>query len=141
MEIFGGRALRHRTLSLTPGPWSELLQAPFRSWREVLAAHEGPAEDWRTASGLGGLPVPSHDLHDDTALALFLSGETKPRGPHLENLVLMDLLAWRDVQARRPEVLYWRTASGSYRSICWLASTAYRTAKGPRLAMLSITVD
>ena len=48
----------------------------------------------------------------DTALALFLSGETEPRGPHLENLVLMDLLAWRDVQARRPEVLYWRTASG-----------------------------
>ena len=30
----------------------------------------------------------------------------------LENLVLMDLLAWRDVQPRRPEVLYWRTATG-----------------------------
>jgi hypothetical protein len=26
--------------------------------------------------------------------------------------VLADLLAWRDVQARRPEVLYWRTATG-----------------------------
>lgn len=48
----------------------------------------------------------------DTALALFLAGEEEPRGEHLENLVLMDLLAWRDVQARRPEVLYWRTASG-----------------------------
>jgi hypothetical protein len=48
----------------------------------------------------------------DTALALFLAGESDPRGPHLENLVLMDLLAWRDVQARRPEVLYWRTATG-----------------------------
>jgi predicted AAA+ superfamily ATPase len=48
----------------------------------------------------------------DTALALFLAGETEPRGAHLENLVLMDLLAWRDVQARRPEVLYWRTATG-----------------------------
>jgi len=48
----------------------------------------------------------------DTALALFLAGETEPRGPHLENLVLMDLLAWRDVQVRRPEVLYWRTATG-----------------------------
>lgn len=48
----------------------------------------------------------------DTALALFLAGETEPRGPHLENLVLMDLLAWRDVQPRRPEVLYWRTATG-----------------------------
>ena len=48
----------------------------------------------------------------DTALALHLAGESEPRGPHLENLVLMDLLAWRDVQPRRPEVLYWRTAAG-----------------------------
>ena len=48
----------------------------------------------------------------DTALALFLAGEAEPRGAHLENLVLMDLIAWRDVQARRPEVLYWRTATG-----------------------------
>lgn len=48
----------------------------------------------------------------DTALALFLSGETQPRGAHLENLVLQDLLVWRDLQPRRPEVLYWRTADG-----------------------------
>ncbi len=48
----------------------------------------------------------------DTALALHLAGETEPRGAHLENLILMDLLAWRDTQARRPEILYWRTATG-----------------------------
>ena len=48
----------------------------------------------------------------DTALAMFLAGETEPRGAHLENQVLCDLLAWRDLQARRPEVLYWRTATG-----------------------------
>jgi hypothetical protein len=48
----------------------------------------------------------------DTALALFLAGESEPRGAHLENLILMDLLSWRDVQPRRPEVLYWRTATG-----------------------------
>lgn len=48
----------------------------------------------------------------DTALALHLAGESEPRGAHLENLVLMDLMIWRDVQARRPEVLYWRTTSG-----------------------------
>jgi len=48
----------------------------------------------------------------DTALALFLSAESEPRGVHLENLVLMDLLAWRDVEPLRPEVLYWRTAAG-----------------------------
>ena len=48
----------------------------------------------------------------DTALALFLSGENEPRGVHMENLVLTDLLAWRDLQARSPEILYWRTATG-----------------------------
>jgi predicted AAA+ superfamily ATPase len=48
----------------------------------------------------------------DTALALFLAGEKEPRGAHLENMVLADLVAWRDLQPRRPEVLYWRTATG-----------------------------
>jgi uncharacterized protein len=48
----------------------------------------------------------------DTGLALFLAGESEPRGAHLENMVLTDLLAWRDLQAIRPEVLYWRTATG-----------------------------
>lgn len=48
----------------------------------------------------------------DTGLALFLAGESEPRGAHLENLVLTDLLSWRDLQAPRPEVLYWRTATG-----------------------------
>ncbi|HSN85183.1 MAG TPA: ATP-binding protein [Thermoanaerobaculia bacterium] len=48
----------------------------------------------------------------DTGLALHLAGETEPRGAHLENLILADLLAWRDTQVPRPEVLFWRTASG-----------------------------
>jgi hypothetical protein len=48
----------------------------------------------------------------DTGLALFLAGESEPRGVHLENMVLTDLLAWRDLQPVRPEVLYWRTATG-----------------------------
>ena len=47
----------------------------------------------------------------DTGLALHLSGE-KPAGHHLENLVLCDLLAWRDSALRQAEVLYWRTATG-----------------------------
>jgi predicted AAA+ superfamily ATPase len=49
----------------------------------------------------------------DTAFALYLSGEAEPRGAHLENLVLLDLLAWRELQTPRPEILYWRTASGA----------------------------
>jgi predicted AAA+ superfamily ATPase len=48
----------------------------------------------------------------DTGLALHLAGIDEPAGCHLENLVLNDLLAWRDVRLDRPEVLYWRTATG-----------------------------
>jgi hypothetical protein len=48
----------------------------------------------------------------DTGLALHLAGPGEPAGYHLENLVLNDLLAWRDVRLDRPEVLYWRTATG-----------------------------
>jgi uncharacterized protein len=47
----------------------------------------------------------------DTALALHLSGSTEADGVHLESLVLTDLLAWRDSQIPRPEVLYWRTTT------------------------------
>jgi predicted AAA+ superfamily ATPase len=48
----------------------------------------------------------------DTGLALHLGDEDSPTGAHLENLVLSDLLAWRDAEPRRPSVLYWRTAGG-----------------------------
>ncbi len=48
----------------------------------------------------------------DTGLALHLCGETEPRGAHLENLILCDLLAWRDSRLRPPEVFYWRTSVG-----------------------------
>ena len=48
----------------------------------------------------------------DTGLALHLSGMDKPTGAHLENLVLMDLLSWREGRADSVEVLYWRTAAG-----------------------------
>ena len=41
-----------------------------------------------------------------------LDARSHAERPHLENLVLTNLLAWRDIQARRPEILYWRTATG-----------------------------
>ncbi|MCL6646567.1 MAG: ATP-binding protein [Dehalococcoidia bacterium] len=47
----------------------------------------------------------------DTGVALFLSGG-RPSGAHLENLVLLDLVAWRETQGRRPEICYWRTVTG-----------------------------
>lgn len=48
----------------------------------------------------------------DTGLAMFLAGEMEPGGAYLENLVLTDLVAWRDAQVVQPEVLYWRTSTG-----------------------------
>ena len=48
----------------------------------------------------------------DTGLALHLAGGVAPGGAHLENVVLLDLLAWRDARLDRAELLYWRTASG-----------------------------
>jgi len=49
----------------------------------------------------------------DTGLALRLAGLTSPTGAHLENLILSDLLAWRDGSlVDRPGLFYWRTATG-----------------------------
>jgi hypothetical protein len=48
----------------------------------------------------------------DTGVALHLSAEPEPAGPHLENVVLADLLAWRDARIDRAEICYWRTAAG-----------------------------
>ncbi len=48
----------------------------------------------------------------DTGLALHLAGQDQPSGAHLENVVLADLLVWRDAQLDPPTVSYWRTATG-----------------------------
>ena len=48
----------------------------------------------------------------DTGLALYLAGGAEPGGAHLENLILHDLLAWRDARIDRVEILYWRTTVG-----------------------------
>jgi len=48
----------------------------------------------------------------DTGVALHLAELEEPAGAHLENVVLHDLLAWRDARLERAEIGYWRTASG-----------------------------
>jgi len=47
----------------------------------------------------------------DTGLAHHLAGGGEPNGHLFENLVLTDLLAWRDAVGVRAEILYWRTAA------------------------------
>ena len=48
----------------------------------------------------------------DTGLALHLTGAGEASGAYLQNLVLQDLLAWRDARLDRAEILYWRTTGG-----------------------------
>jgi len=48
----------------------------------------------------------------DTGIALHLTEAEEPTGAHLENLVLHDLLAWRDARIERAELSYWRTSIG-----------------------------
>jgi predicted AAA+ superfamily ATPase len=48
----------------------------------------------------------------DTGLAMHLGGAREPSGAEFENLVLHDLLVWRDATPVRADICYWRTASG-----------------------------
>ena len=48
----------------------------------------------------------------DTGVALHLTQEEAPRGAHLENIVLNDLVSWRDARLAPAELFYWRTAVG-----------------------------
>lgn len=192
------------------GRWEELLATPDAGWRDLLAAGDGSAEDWRALARRGGFPTPAielskpaeraiwfdgyvrtyleRDLQDlatisalpdfrrlmraaclrlgqlvnqtelgrdvalpqptvhrwlnlletsyllvrlpayavnrtkrlikapkiywgDIGIALHLAG-AEPDGAHLENLVLHDLLAWRDARVERAELGYWRTTIG-----------------------------
>lgn len=192
------------------GHWDELLATPEDQWRDLLAAGDGPEEDWQSLALRGGFPTPAlelktqaeraiwfdgyvrtyleRDLKDlasisalpdfrrlmqaaclrlgnllnqtelgrdvglpqptvhrwlnlletsyllvrlpayavnrtkrlvksprlfwgDPGVALHL-GAAAPTGAHLENLVLNDLLAWRDARAERAELTYWRTTIG-----------------------------
>ena len=193
------------------GRWDELLATPDANWRDLLAAGEDRAEDWRVLARHGGFPTPAlavsetaerriwfdgyvrtyleRDLQDlasisalpdfrrlmratclrlgqlvnqtelgrdvalpqptvhrwlnlletsyllvrlpayavnrtkrlikapkvywgDIGVALHLAGVEEPRGAHLENLILQDLLAWRDARIDQTELAYWRTSIG-----------------------------
>jgi predicted AAA+ superfamily ATPase len=48
----------------------------------------------------------------DTGTALNLAESDEPGGEHLENIILNDILAWRDARLERAEVFYWRTQIG-----------------------------
>ena len=48
----------------------------------------------------------------DTGAALHLAGSPEISGAYLENMVLNDLLAWRDARLERAEIMFWRATTG-----------------------------
>jgi uncharacterized protein len=48
----------------------------------------------------------------DVGLAMYLAGMTEPTGAHLENLVLLDLMAWQSGRLQNTEILFWRAVTG-----------------------------
>ena len=48
----------------------------------------------------------------DTGLALHLAGSSEPSGAYLENIILNDILAWRDARLEYAEIMFWRAESG-----------------------------
>ena len=61
---------------------------------ELIAAAQGLVKELRGAVNADGM------------------GLDQAEAKILENLVLQDLLAWRDARLDRAEILYWRTACG-----------------------------
>ncbi|MBY0491812.1 MAG: ATP-binding protein [Gemmatimonadaceae bacterium] len=47
----------------------------------------------------------------DTALAWHLAGTPPLTGFHFENLIVQDLLVWRDAQLQKPSLMHWRTTT------------------------------
>ncbi|MDA8126945.1 MAG: ATP-binding protein [Deltaproteobacteria bacterium] len=48
----------------------------------------------------------------DVGLAMYLAGLNEPTGAHLENLILLDLMAWKCERLQNTEILFWRTMTG-----------------------------
>ncbi len=61
---------------------------------------------------------------NDTGAAMHLAQLDEPVGAHLENLVLNDLLAWRDARVDRAEVMHWRTSAGEEVDLWWRPQTS-----------------
>jgi predicted AAA+ superfamily ATPase len=75
----------------------------------------------------------------DTGVAMHLA-ETDPGGAHLENLVLHDLLAWRDAGLEHAELSYWRTATGEEVDFVIEAGGKLRVSAGDTGTRVEVTV-
>ncbi|HSV92866.1 MAG TPA: AAA family ATPase, partial [Desulfobacterales bacterium] len=56
------------------GRWEELLATPDAGWRDLLAAGDDSAEDWRALARRGGFPTPAIELATPTERAIWFDG-------------------------------------------------------------------
>lgn len=83
----------HRYLNLLETSW-QVVRLPAYSVNRTKRLIKAPKLYWH-----------------DTGMAVHLAGQP-PGGAQLENMVVNDVIAWRDALRPRAEVSYWRTASG-----------------------------
>lgn len=88
----------------------QLPQATVRRWLSLLEASYQLVPLPAYAVNRSKRLIKTPKLYwSDTGLAMRLAGVTSPTGPHLENLILSDLLAWCDGSVLdRPSLSYWR---------------------------------
>ena len=89
-----GQATAHRYLNLLEASYM-LVRLPAYAVNRTKRLIKAPKLYW-----------------SDVGLALYLAGNIAPDGPHLENLILTDLLVWRETLTPRADVMYWRTSNG-----------------------------
>ena len=89
----------------------QLPQQVVRNWLTVLElSYQLVRVPAYARTGTGRL-VKSPKLYwGDAGLGWHLAGAETPTGFHFENVVALDLMAWRGLTRPRPEVMHWRTA-------------------------------
>lgn len=87
-----------------------LQQQTVRNWLTLLElAYQVVRVPAFARTGTGRL-VKSPKLYwGDAGLGCHLAGVTTPTGFHFENVVALDLMAWRALERPRPEVMHWRS--------------------------------
>jgi predicted AAA+ superfamily ATPase len=56
------------------GRWDDLLATPDAQWRDLLAAGDGPEEDWQALALRGGFPTPALELTTPADRAIWFDG-------------------------------------------------------------------
>lgn len=92
-DVAISRPTAHRWLSLMETSY-QLVRVPAYSVNRTKRLIKSPKIYW-----------------SDVGLALHVAGSSEPAGAHLENLVLGDLVVWRETEIPRPQILFWRTVN------------------------------